>query len=201
MPADFANSETLKNLMRAFAGESQARNRYTFAAAQCRGQKLHVLEAVFRFTANQEKEHAEIFYRHMQSFAGGTVHIDGGYPVDLTEDVVDLLRRARHGEYQEHQEVYPAFAETARQEGFDAIARRIYRFEEVEAVFLMSGAYDLMVLIKGDSMRQIAFFVAQKLATIDGVLSTATHFVLKKYKELGVVFETAEEEARLPVTP
>ncbi|PWL41071.1 Lrp/AsnC family transcriptional regulator [Christensenella sp. MSJ-20] len=88
-----------------------------------------------------------------------------------------------------------------REMGFDAIARRIYRFEEVESVFLMSGAYDLMVLIKGDSMRQIAFFVAQKLATIDGVLSTATHFVLKKYKELGVVFETAEEEARLPVTP
>ena len=88
-----------------------------------------------------------------------------------------------------------------REMGFDAIARRIYRFEEVESVFLMSGAYDLMVLIKGDSMRHIAFFVAQKLATIDGVLSTATHFVLKKYKELGVVFETAEEEARLPVTP
>ena len=88
-----------------------------------------------------------------------------------------------------------------REMGFDAIARRIYRFEKVESVFLMSGAYDLMVLIKGDSMRQIAFFVAQKLATIDGVLSTATHFVLKKYKELGVVFETAEEEARLPVTP
>ena len=88
-----------------------------------------------------------------------------------------------------------------REMGFDAIARRIYRFEEVESVFLMRGAYDLMVLIKGDSMRQIAFFVAQKLATIDGVLSTATHFVLKKYKELGVVFETAEEEARLPVTP
>ena len=88
-----------------------------------------------------------------------------------------------------------------REMGFDAIARRIYRFEEVESVFLMSGAYELMVLIKGDSMRQIAFCVAQKLATIDGVLSTATHFVLKKYKELGVVFETAEEEARLPVTP
>ena len=69
-----------------------------------------------------------------------------------------------------------------REMGFDAIARRIYRFEEVESVFLMSGAYDLMVLIKGDSMRQIAFFVAQKLATIDGVLSTATHFVLKNIR-------------------
>ena len=91
MSVDFANSETLKNLMRAFAGESQARNRYTFAAAQCRAQGLHVLEAVFQFTAHQEKEHAEIFYRHMKPFAGGTVAIDGGYPVDLTEDPVVLL--------------------------------------------------------------------------------------------------------------
>ncbi|MBE5781112.1 MAG: Lrp/AsnC family transcriptional regulator [Clostridiales bacterium] len=88
-----------------------------------------------------------------------------------------------------------------REQGFDSIAKRIYRFDEVESVFLMSGAYDLMVLIHGDSMRQIAFFVAQKLATIDGVLSTATHFVLKKYKELGVIFETVDEETRLPVTP
>ena len=69
MSVDLKNSETLKNLMRAFAGESQARNRYTFAASVCRQQKLHVVEAVFRFTADQEKEHAEIFYNHMK--AGG----------------------------------------------------------------------------------------------------------------------------------
>lgn len=67
MSADLKNSETLKNLMRAFAGESQARNRYTFAAGLCRQQKLHVLEAVFLFTAGQEKEHAEIFYNHMKA--------------------------------------------------------------------------------------------------------------------------------------
>ena len=65
MAVDLKSSETLKNLMRAFAGESQARNRYTFAASVCRQQKLHVVEAVFRFTADQEKEHAEIFYNHM----------------------------------------------------------------------------------------------------------------------------------------
>lgn len=132
MPVDFANSETLKNLMRAFAGESQARNRYTFAAAQCRRQSLHVLEAVFQFTANQEKEHAEIFYQHMEPFAGGTVQIDGGYPVDLTEDPVALLRRARHGEYQEHQEVYPAFAEAARKEGFEQIAASFTMIAAIE---------------------------------------------------------------------
>ena len=77
---ELKDSETLKNLMRAFAGESQARNRYTFAAGICRQQKLQVLEAVFLFTAGQEKEHAEIFYNHMKAAAGTTVHIDGGYP-------------------------------------------------------------------------------------------------------------------------
>ena len=93
MSVDLKNSETLKNLMRAFAGESQARNRYTFAASVCRQQKLHVVEAVFRFTADQEKEHAEIFYNHMKELAGQTVAIDGTYPVDLTNDVKELLPR------------------------------------------------------------------------------------------------------------
>ncbi|MDL2224865.1 Lrp/AsnC family transcriptional regulator [Eubacteriales bacterium OttesenSCG-928-M02] len=88
-----------------------------------------------------------------------------------------------------------------REIGFDSIARRIYRFDEVESVFLMSGAYDLMVMIKAHSMREIAYFVAQRLSTIDGVLSTATHFVLQKYKELGVVYDMPEEEGRLPVSP
>ena len=101
MSADLKNSETLKNLMRAFAGESQARNRYTFAAGLCRQQKLHVLEAVFLFTAGQEKEHAEIFYNHMKAVGGATVHIDGGYPVHVTNDALQLLRDARHNEYEE----------------------------------------------------------------------------------------------------
>jgi DNA-binding Lrp family transcriptional regulator len=87
-----------------------------------------------------------------------------------------------------------------RDRGFDAIARRIYRFEEVKSVFLMSGAYDLMVMIEGATMRQVAFFVAEKLSTIDGVLSTATHFVLKKYKDDGVVMDSETDE-RLMVSP
>ncbi|MDO5478370.1 MAG: ferritin family protein, partial [Clostridia bacterium] len=68
--SEFNNSKTKENLMKAFAGESQARNRYTFAAEQAKEQKLHVIEAVFSFTANQEKEHAEIFYNHLQELAG-----------------------------------------------------------------------------------------------------------------------------------
>ena len=78
MNSDFKTSRTAINLMRAFAGESQARNRYTFAADQAKNSNLHVIEAVFRFTADQEKEHAEIFYNHLSSLAGETIQIDGG---------------------------------------------------------------------------------------------------------------------------
>ena len=132
MSVAFQDSETLKNLMRAFAGESQARNRYTFAASLCRQQKLHVLEAVFQFTASQEQEHAEIFYNHMKDVAGSTVHIDGGYPVDITNDVVQLLRRAQHNEYEEFDPVYKAFGDTARQEGFPEIAASFQQIAGIE---------------------------------------------------------------------
>ena len=130
--SDLKNSETLKNLMRAFAGESQARNRYTFAAGLCRQQKLHVLEAVFLFTAGQEKEHAEIFYNHMKAVSGSTVHIDGGYPVAVTNDVLRLLRDAQHNEYEEFDPVYASFAETARAEGFPQIAASFGQIAPIE---------------------------------------------------------------------
>lgn len=134
--SDLKNSETLKNLMRAFAGESQARNRYTFAAGLCRQQKLHVLEAVFLFTAGQEKEHAEIFYNHMKAVSGSTVHIDGGYPVTVTNDVLRLLRDAQHNEYEEFDPVYPSFGETARAEGFPEVAAS---FEQIARIELTHG--------------------------------------------------------------
>jgi len=89
-----------------------------------------------------------------------------------------------------------------RGKGFDAIARRIYGFHEVCSVYLMSGAYDLMVLVERNTMREVAFFVAEKLSTIEGVLSTATHFVLKKYKDNGIIIEGDENsDERLAVTP
>ena len=88
-----------------------------------------------------------------------------------------------------------------RDEGFDAIAEQIYRFEEVSSVYLMSGAYDLMVTVKAGSMKRLALFVAEKLSTLEYVLSTATHFVLKKYKLEGVIFEERKQDERLVVTP
>ncbi|WP_216830982.1 Lrp/AsnC family transcriptional regulator [Alkalihalobacterium elongatum] len=85
--------------------------------------------------------------------------------------------------------------------GFDDVAERIYRFPEVKALYLMSGAYDLSVVIEGKSMSQIARFVSEKLSTLDSVISTTTHFQLKKYKHDGVVFEDGEEDRRIVVTP
>jgi len=88
-----------------------------------------------------------------------------------------------------------------RDQGFDAIAERIYRFPEVKAVYLMSGAYDLAVMVEGKNMKEVAFFVSEKLSVLDTVLSTATHFVLKKYKVDGVIVEGNETDHRLVVTP
>ncbi len=88
-----------------------------------------------------------------------------------------------------------------REVGFEKVAERIYRFPQVRSVYLMSGAYDLLVTIEGKSMQEVAFFVAEKLATLEHVQGTATHFVLKKYKQDGVIFEDSEEDFRLVVTP
>ncbi|MGI6684712.1 MAG: Lrp/AsnC family transcriptional regulator [Bacillota bacterium] len=88
-----------------------------------------------------------------------------------------------------------------REVGFDTVARRIYRFPEVRSVSLISGEYDLSVSIEGKSMKDVAMFVAQKLATIEHVLSTRTHFILKRYKMAGVAFEEEEKDRREVVTP
>lgn len=131
---DLRNSETLKNLMRAFAGESQARNRYTFAAGIAKEEKLPVIEAVFRFTADQEKEHAEIFYNYMKELAGETVHIDGGYPVNVSDKTLDLLKAARHNEYEEHDSVYREFGDKAKAEGFEEIGRVFHQIGAIEKI-------------------------------------------------------------------
>ena len=90
----------------------------------------------------------------------------------------------------------------ARGKGYNRIAERIYRFDEVKAVYLMSGAYDLAVIIEGKSLKEIALFVSDKLAPLESVLSTATHFVLKKYKDHGVIFnEKSEDSERMIVSP
>lgn len=134
MSIEFENSKTKENLMRAFAGESQARNRYTFAASQAKKNNLYVVEAIFKFTADQEKEHAEIFYNHLKEMAGKNINIEGGYPVDISNSVIDLLRSAQHNEYEEHDSVYKSFGDIAKEEGFPKVAFSFHNIANIEKV-------------------------------------------------------------------
>lgn len=88
-----------------------------------------------------------------------------------------------------------------RDRGFDAVASRILQFEEVTDLYLMSGAYDLMVMVEAPTLKQLAMFVSSKLSSIDSVTGTATHFILKKYKYSGVIFDGDGEDRRLAVSP
>ncbi len=86
-------------------------------------------------------------------------------------------------------------------QGFDAIAECIYNLPEVSSVYLMSGAFDLTVIVEGKTMKEVALFVGQRLAVLDNVLSTATHFVLKKYKDHGFIMEGRKKDERMIVSP
>ena len=88
-----------------------------------------------------------------------------------------------------------------RGQGFDNIAERIYKYPEVTSVYLMSGAYDLMCIVEGRTLREVSSFVSDKLSTLDTVISTATHFILKKYKDHGTIMEKKEEDQREIITP
>lgn len=133
---NLSQSKTLQNLMRAFAGESQARNRYTFAAGQARAQKLAAVEQLFLYTAGQEKEHAEIFFNHMKTAGVDNVVIEAGYPVDPCGDILPLLKAAHHNEFEEFEKEYPAFAKVAREEGFPQIA---VSFEQIALIEQLHG--------------------------------------------------------------
>lgn len=129
---DFMDSRTRENLMRSFAGESQARNRYTIAASAARKEKLEVVARVFEFTANQELAHAKVFYDLLLPSAGQNITIDGNYPIDLSDKTIDLLKAARHNEYQEFEHDYAAFAEIAHKEGFDLIGGQFELIAQIE---------------------------------------------------------------------
>ena len=112
-------TQTEKNLMEAFAGESQARNRYTYFASKARDEGYMQIAAVFEETANQEKEHAKRLFKLMD---GGVISINGTFPAGPVGTTSENLLEAAKGEDHEWQEMYPGFAKTARAEGFDAIA-------------------------------------------------------------------------------
>lgn len=131
---DFLKSETRINLMRAFAGESQARNRYTFAQCIAEKNNLFVIGQLFRFTASQEKAHAEIFYNLLKPSAGNNVEITGGYPSDVYEDTEKLISCSIHNEKDEAETVYPYFAQIARNEGFAEAASKFTLISYVENI-------------------------------------------------------------------
>lgn len=132
MSTNFCTSKTKENLMRSFAGESQARNRYTMAERQANRQKQHVLAALFKFTADQERAHAQVFYNHLKECATQNIDIDGTYPVDISDDLAALTKMAEHNENEEAEVVYPGFAQTAREEGFPRIAQDFENIAKIE---------------------------------------------------------------------
>ena len=88
-----------------------------------------------------------------------------------------------------------------RGQGFDNIAERIYNYPEVQSVYLISGGYDLLVILEGKTLKEVSHFVSSKLSTLDSVISTATHFILKKYKDDGIIFDKKKKDERMLVAP
>jgi rubrerythrin len=120
MSKSVKGTRTEKNLLTAFAGESQARNRYTYFASAARKEGLEQIANIFEETANQEKEHAKRFWKFLE---GGGLEITATYPAGISSDTLANLKAAAEGEGEEWQQIYPEFAKIAREEGFEAIAR------------------------------------------------------------------------------
>lgn len=116
---ELKGSQTEKNLLAAFAGESQARNRYTYFASQARKEEYMQISAIFEETANQEKEHAK---REFKFLEGGEVEISAAFPAGVIGSTLENLKAAAAGEHYENTEMYPNFADVAEKEGFDEIA-------------------------------------------------------------------------------
>ena len=117
--AELKGTKTEKNLLTAFAGESQARNRYTYFASQAKKEGYEQIAFIFEETANQEKEHAKRLFKFLE---GGEVEISASFPAGVIGTTLENLKAAAAGERYEHSEMYPGFAKVAREEGFDTIA-------------------------------------------------------------------------------
>ncbi|MGM0453137.1 MAG: rubrerythrin [Thermodesulfobacteriota bacterium] len=118
--ADLKGTQTEKNLMTAFAGESQARNRYTYFASKAKKDGYEQIAAIFTETANQEKEHAKRFFKFLE---GGEAEVTASFPAGVVGTTLENLKAAADGELYEHSDMYPGFAKVARQEGFEAVAK------------------------------------------------------------------------------
>ena len=128
------DSVTKENLLKAFAGECQAWRRYEFAASQATKQNLQVLYWLFHYTGNQEKEHAEIFYNHLKEFCGQEISLSADYPIDNTNNILELLQLSAQHEAAEHDTIYKSFGDKANEEGLSAIANSFFMVAEIEQV-------------------------------------------------------------------
>ena len=129
MSKNLKGTETEKNLLKAFAGESQARNRYTFFASIAKKEGYEQISAIFQETADNEKEHAKVFFNYLK---GGDVQITASYPAGRTGTTAENLLEAANGEKMEWGTLYPQFEKTAKQEGFNKIAQSFKEIAEVE---------------------------------------------------------------------
>lgn len=131
---ELRNSETKKNLLKAFAGESQARNRYEYAGEAAKKEGLYIIENLFKYTAEQEKAHGEVYYNELKMFNGENIDINGTYPIGDYDETLKLLKDAEHNEFEEYNSVYKEFANTARNEGFLPIASKFDNIASIEKI-------------------------------------------------------------------
>jgi rubrerythrin len=153
MEKSLKGTRTEQNLLKSFAGESQARNRYEFFASQAKKEGYEQIAAIFLETASQEKEHAKRFFKFLQ---GGVVEITAGYPAGIIGTTKENLKAAAEGENEEYTKLYPMFAEIAREEGFPEIATAYKLIAKVEAEherrylkLLQNISEDLVFMKKG----------------------------------------------------
>ncbi len=153
MEKSLKGTKTEQNLLKAFAGESQARNRYEFFASQAKKEGYEQIAAIFQETANQEKEHAKVFFKFLE---GGMTEITATYPAGKIGTTKENLKAAAEGENEEYTSLYPAFAEVAREEGFSQVATAFKLIAKVEAEherkylkLLQNISEDLVFMKKG----------------------------------------------------
>jgi rubrerythrin len=174
---DFKGSKTEQNLLAAFAGESQARNRYTFFASVAKKEGYEQIAAIFQETAGNEKEHAELFFKHLK---GGMVELVAAYPAGIISTTAENLKAAAEGEKMEWGTIYPNFADVADQEGFPEIAKTFRNIAKVEAY------HERRYLKLLENVRQGKVF---KKNTV----------IKWKCRNCGYVFEGAEVPDKCPV--
>jgi len=127
-------SETKINLMRAFAGESMARNRYNMAASKANSEGYYAIGRVFDFTAKQEQAHATVFYNFLKELNDINFDICASYPINVYDSTIKHIEAAAKNEYEEYESAYKSFSDIARQEGFNAIANAFSQISEIEKI-------------------------------------------------------------------